>query len=111
MLISAGQCADRTGCQAGTAIGRNHLQWAIHDHIMREDPVEMEFIGLVALSLTSFQSLLPWNDFEGLRDGAKVPERFLELGVVNSDGRIDGGRLQATLEGLRRERHAGRMMR
>jgi hypothetical protein len=111
ILISAGQCADRTRGGMGAAIGNDHLYWAMNDHIMREDPVEMEFIALVALSLASFQSLLPWNGFDGLRANAMIPERFLQLGVVGSDGRIDRGKLQDMLQELKQRRHAERMMR
>lgn len=111
ILISAGQCADRTLGRTGAAVGKDHVLWAIRDHVMREDPLEMEFIALVALSLSSFQSLLPWNGFDGMRQGAEIPQRFLEMGVVDHDGKINGRALQERLKELKRERHAERMMR
>ncbi len=111
VLISAGQFADRASAQTGASIGADHIRWAIDDHIMREDPVEMEFISLIALSLASFQSLLPWNGFDGLRAENLIPERFLELGVVKEDGRVHEGKLQEVLDGLKQRRHFARAMR
>lgn len=111
VLISAGQCADRSIGHAGAPIGAEHISWAIDDHIMREDPVELEFISLVALSLASFQSLLPWNGFDGLKAENLIPQRLFELGVVQNDGRLDQPKLQEVLDGLRQRRHFARAMR
>jgi SpoVK/Ycf46/Vps4 family AAA+-type ATPase len=111
ILISAGHRADKQSGKLGTKIGRKHIEEAIHDHIQRESKSEMEFLTLVALSLASRQSLLPWNDLTGLRKEAIIPEWLVELGVVDLEGRLDQETLHKVIAQLRRQRYAEHAMR
>ena len=111
ILIDAGLHADREKGEMGVAIGKNHLLKAARNQIDREDEVELEFIALVSLSLCSLQSLLPWNDFNGLREGAEIPENLLKDGVINNDGRLDRNRLQEAVSDLKQRRYSEKVMR
>lgn len=93
------------------SIGQEHLAGAVRNHISREDEMEMRFISLVSLSLSSMQSLLPWNDADGLRSGAQVPQWLLDMKVVDSAGRLEKPRLDQVLEQARQDRFSMRMMR
>jgi len=95
----------------GTKIEKKHLTNAVENHIDREDEIEMDFIALISLSLCSLQSLLPWNDFNGLRTGAQIPQRFIESGVVSHDGRLVRTKLFEVISELKRQRHTERAMR
>lgn len=77
ILIDAGFFADRENGKMGTDIGTEHLGKAVKNQIGRENEVEMEFITLISLSLCSLQSLLPWNDFDGLRMALKCRRIFV----------------------------------
>jgi len=110
-LIDAGLHADRESGKMGMDIEKKHLTRAANNQISREDEVEMEFIALISLSLCSLQSLLPWNDFNGLRPGAEIPKNLLDMGVINPDGRLDRNRLQEVISELKQRRHGERMMR
>ena len=111
ILLAAGRFADREAGSFGGRIKKEHIALAAANHIDREDPVEMEFIELIAISLAYSQDLLPWNDHNGLRQGAEVPERFLGLGVVESDGRLNTARLYQVLGEIKYQRYQQRMMR
>ncbi len=111
ILIDAGLRADRERGRVGSDIEARHLAEAADNVICREDDVEMEFIALTALALCSFQSLLPWNDHNGLRTGAEIPENLLSSGIVGRDGRLDRKRLHETISGIRRQRTFERVSR
>ena len=111
IIISAGLIADAETGKVGSEIREDHLRAAIEDHICREDIVEMEYLTLIALSLCSKQSLLPWRDDKGLRPGAEIPDNLLELGVVGDDGRQDHKRLHQVISQIKRQRFSDRMMR
>ena len=111
ILLAAGRFADKEAGSFGSQIRHKHIALAAANHIEREDPVELEFLELTALSLASSQDLLPWNDETGLREGAEVPERFLGLGVVESDGRLNSARLHQVLNELKVQRFNQKMMR
>jgi len=111
IIIEAGLRADRESGNMGMDIRQEHLVAAARDQIRREDAVEMEFMALVSLSICSSQSLLPWNNRNGLRAGAVIPKMLLEAGVVGNDGRLDQARLQESIAELKQRRHMGRMMR
>lgn len=109
IIITAGLMADKDAGKMDAAITKAHFQRAARDQIGRENPLEMEFIELTALALTSRQSLLPWNDGQGLRKGGEIPERFLATGVVGQDGLIDKARLHEVLGRVRQLRLQQRM--
>lgn len=104
ILGSAGRRADYIQGQRCSEISLKHLEYAIHDHICREDRIEMDFISLTSLSKTNRQSLLPWNGPDGLREGAIVPGWLLDLGVVRKDGRLVKDRLTQALKEIKNER-------
>ncbi len=97
IVISAGFLADRESGSRGSTVGREHLLKAAQDQLTRENVLEMEFLQLVALSLTSRNSLLPWNNNDGLRPGAEIPGWLVSLGVVEKNGRIVEPRLYEVL--------------
>ena len=111
ILLAAGHFADMETGDFGSQIKQEHIALAAANHIDRENPVEMEFMELIAMSLTKSQDLLPWNDHNGLREGAEVPERFLGLGVVDPDGRLNTDRLHQVLGEIKYQRYQERMMR
>jgi len=111
ILVDAGLYADRENNKIGSDIKKRHLIEASQNHIGREDDVELEFIALMSLSLCSLQSLLPWNDFSGLRPDAGIPKNLLENGVVNPEGILDKNRLHDAIGSIKQRRHTERMMR
>ncbi len=111
ILIDAGLKADREKVKMGSKIEKKHLTNAVENHIDREDEVEMDFIALISLSLCSLHSLLPWNDFNGLRTGTQIPQRFIESGVVSQNGRLVRTKLFEVIYELKRQRHTERAMR
>jgi transitional endoplasmic reticulum ATPase len=111
LLIDAGLHADREEGAMGASMRKEHVIKAFRNQIAREDETEMEFIALVSLSLCSLQSLLPWNDCNGLRQGAEIPKNLLKRGVVGSDGRLDRGCLSEVIYEVKQKRHLERMMR
>lgn len=111
ILIDANIRAMAETGAAEVLIGRDHLEAAARNHISREDGSEMQFVSLVALSLASMQSLLPWNDEGGLRAGAQVPRWLLDLKVVDTDGRLNKPRLDKVLTTAKQQRFSTRMMR
>ncbi|MBM4305185.1 MAG: ATP-binding protein [Deltaproteobacteria bacterium] len=111
ILIAAGLRADREAQKMGAQIQGHHLSLAARDHICREDLVDMEFMTLVSLSLCSSQSLLPWNDYDGLRQGSEIPKNLIESGIVDEKGRLNLSNLHREISLVRRNRYSQRAMR
>jgi len=109
IIIHAGFLADREHGVRGSEVSREHLVRAAQDTLTRENVLEMEFLQLVALSLASRNSLLPWNDISGLRPGAEIPDWLLSLGVVEKSGRLKEPRLYEVLNQMRHRHLAQRM--
>lgn len=103
ILVEAGRQADLASGLPGSPIGQRHLEKAVANHLPHEDDTEMRFIALTALRLCSLQSLLPWNDADGLRNPAAIPAGLTQNGVVGADGRLDLKRLDAELEAIQME--------
>jgi SpoVK/Ycf46/Vps4 family AAA+-type ATPase len=104
ILIQAGLRADREMRQIGSEIKKDHLLQSIHDHISREDVIEMEFMTLISLSICSSQALLPWNSIDGIRDSGGIPEGLIEKGIVSNKGRLNRGKLQELISELKQIR-------
>jgi SpoVK/Ycf46/Vps4 family AAA+-type ATPase len=111
IIVQAGMLADAGSGETGQVLGLSNLETAAYDCLNPEDPLELEFIRLTSLSLTSAQSLLPWNGLAGLRDLADIPADLREMGVVSDDGRIIKNVLHERLRALASERQSARMMR
>ncbi len=111
IIIDAGFHADRRSGAIGASIEREDVLKAVSNYIGREDRLEMEYISLVSLSMCSLQSLLPWNDSNGLRPGAEIPEKLLQSGVVGKDGRLRPEPLQRAIAELKQQRYSERMIR
>lgn len=111
ILIQAGLRADATKGVLGSTIETQHLQVATSDHLSADDPLELEFIRLRSLAMTSSQSLLPWNGLNGLRPGAELPSDLLEQKIVDSQGRLNTTVLNQRLRELAAERQEARWMR
>jgi len=112
ILIAAGLAADREANAVAAPVAARHVAQAMADHLPRgENSLELEFIALCALALTSRQSLLPWNDLSGLRPGAEVPAWLVQHGIVAGNGRMDVQALQRELDILRQQRQERRALR
>ncbi len=93
----AAALAEREAGRPHTPIAQRHLERAAQRYQPNYDPLQHEFIALTALSMTTFDFLLPWNSLEGGRQVMELPP-YLE-GMVGEDGRLD----REKLEGRRRE--------
>lgn len=111
ILIDAGFNADRQAGEIGANIAGEHVEKAVQNHIGREDAVEMEYISLVSLSMCSLQSLLPWNNLNGMRPGTEIPDQLLQRGIVESDGKLQLDRLHEVISELKQQRYSDRMTR
>ncbi|MDI6755024.1 MAG: AAA family ATPase [Thermodesulfobacteriota bacterium] len=111
ILIEAGFQADRESNKMGVPILKKHLALAAKDHICRENMADMEFMTLVSLSICSSQSLLPWNSYDGLRREGEIPQRLLESGIVDRDGRLNLFNLQKEISSVQKRRYSQRAMR
>jgi SpoVK/Ycf46/Vps4 family AAA+-type ATPase len=111
ILIQSGLIADSKEENIGSMIQEEHLIAAAKDHLNAEDPMELEFIRLISLSLCSAQSLLPWNSINGLFDDAEIPADLIEDGIVNKNGTLNLIKLNEKLNLLRQERQYARSMR
>ncbi len=106
ILVAAGREADgRTGTP-GAPIDGDALTAAINDHHSILDPVEHEFLALKALSMTSFRSLLPWQDSDPASDLPDYLGSVFEPGTVRLDHDKLRGRLRVLEDArmMRRER-------
>jgi len=111
ILIQAGLRADAEKGVLGSPVETHHLQAATNDHLGTDDPLELAFIRLRSLAMTSNQSLLPWNSLNGLRPGAEIPADLLEQEVVDNQGRLNTTILNQRLRELAAERQEARWMR
>ncbi|RJX17038.1 MAG: AAA family ATPase [Desulforudis sp.] len=110
ILIQAGLRADAAAGKLGSVIENQHLQAATNDHLDADDPLELEFIRLRSLAMTSSQSLLPWNGLNGLRPGAEIPADLLEQKIVDANGRLNTVELNQHLRELAGQRQQARWM-
>jgi transitional endoplasmic reticulum ATPase len=99
VVAMAGAWADRDADQPGAYISQAHLEEAAIDFKPNYSVLEHEFIGLTAVRMTSFQSLLPWRSRGGRRRDVELP-RYLE-GLVDGEGMVDIQRLGERLRALR----------
>lgn len=110
ILIQAGLRADAAMGKLGSVIESQHLQAATRDHLDADDPIELEFIRLRSLAMTSSQSLLPWNGLDGLRPCAEIPRDLIEQGIVDANGRLNTVNLNQRLRELAAQRQEARWM-
>jgi len=111
ILIQGGLRADATCGTVGSIVESRHLQAAAEDHLSADDPLELEFIRLRSLAMTSSQSLLPWNGLNGLRSNAEIPSDLIEQHIVEANGRLNSTALNLRLRQLAGERQEARWMR
>lgn len=97
VVATAGMLADAQAGRAGVALTEQALKAAAADYLPNHDRVLHELIALVAISMTSFRFLLPW---QAGGSPAELPA-YLH-GVVDGDGELDAEALQARI----RERSA-----
>ena len=82
----------------GSAIAHQQLIAAIDDYSPQTQPDMEELMALRALTLTNFDSLLPWRCGTGSTAG-RMP--YYVEGLVDGTGRVDKVALQAKVETLR----------
>lgn len=111
IILAAGLVADQRTDNVGSPISADDLKTAANNHIPRDDAEEMEYIGLLSLSMSGSQTVLPWNDEDGRPDRALIPIWLTERGVVGTDGRLDVNCLHERIDALRQRRHSHRLMR
>lgn len=103
----AGKFAGADRCPYVT---REHLDRAARDVARRADPIETEFLTLLALSKTSFQSLQPW----AVRGRSWTPHPSVDaVAPIGADGvrSLDDERLRRRLDELAEQRQHRRWLR
>ena len=111
IIVHAGIIADDTR-KPGTPITGSHLMQAAQDYLPIENPLEMEFISLTALSMCSANSFLPWMNGGQLREGSVIPDEYISEGIVDKNtGRIDRVKLHQKLGELSHARQYSKAMR
>ncbi|WP_419656039.1 putative AAA ATPase chaperone [Desulfosarcina variabilis str. Montpellier] len=112
IIIHAGLIADETLRQVGSTLDEKHLLLAAQDYLPIENPLEMEFIRLTALSMCSANSFLPWMDGTKIRSNNEVPQSLIADGIIDKKtGRLDRTKLHQKLNELAQTRQMSRIMR
>jgi len=101
VVARAGMLADQDIGTAGAAIDLAHFDEAAQDYSPTYDLLQHEYIALQSVRLAPFESLLPWRTRHGRRAEVAAPEYLQPM--VDGDGRLDRGRLNARLRELERE--------
>ena len=100
VVAMAAALADREEGHPHTPVAQRHLVRAARHYQPNYDPLQHEFIALTALSMTTFDFLLPWNSLEGGRRLMELPP-YLE-GMVDEEGRLDREKLEQRRRELER---------
>lgn len=79
-------------------IEQRHLDDAFDDLQMAVDPLEHERLALLAISLTTFKSYLPWEAAQHFGMKPELPPYLPPL--LDGNGRIDQGKLRSRLDAL-----------
>ena len=108
IVVWAGTQADIRLHGDAASISQQDLERAIADYKATFDPVEQELIALIALQMTSFNSLLPWVGLTGFRRDANEWPIYLAEIVDGKTGHLDQARLQQRISTLRDQRHVQR---
>ena len=96
VIAKAGELADWETRKVGVPIRHHHLLKAASLYKPNYNPTLNEFIALTALRMTTFQSLLPWQDENGWRQGYILPPYLEEL--VTPEGDLDIFKLNERLQ-------------
>jgi transitional endoplasmic reticulum ATPase len=110
VVAMAGTWADLEAGQVGSPIRHRHLKEAALDFKPNYNPLLHQFIALTAISMTSFQSLLPWRRGRGWREGYELPGYLRDL-VDAETGDVRLGELQERLNRLRAQLFTDRILR
>lgn len=100
VVAIAAALADREAGRPGTPVGQRHLERAARHYQPNYDPLQHEFIALTALSMTTFDFLLPWNSLDGGCRSRELPPYLADM--VDEEGRLDRERLEARRRELAR---------
>lgn len=110
IVAMAGAWADRDANRVGCPVDHAHLAAAIEDFKPNCNLLHHQLIALIAVRMTSFQSLLPWRSRHGRRPGSEIPEYLAAL-VNPATGAVDTQKLDDRIRELERALYADRLRR
>lgn len=99
ILATAAAWTDLETERVGTPIAHRHLVDALRDFKPSYNLLQHELIGLTAVRMTSFHSLLPWMSRGGKRANVQLPP-YLEEIVDPETGAVDQVRLENRIQEL-----------
>lgn len=101
VVARAGMLTDLDAGEIDLPIDQAHLLESAHDYKPNYNPLQHRFIALNALKMTSFTSVQPWCDRQGLRQGAEIPGYL--VGMVDlTNGRLNQEALNQELDRIAR---------
>ena len=89
---------------AHAPIAQRYLERAVADYKPSFNAVEHELIALIALRMTTFQSLMPWSGFRAHEPGARAVPAYLHDLVDAETGRLDSTGLERRIQELQNQR-------
>jgi DNA polymerase III delta prime subunit len=110
VVATAGAWADHDAGQVGAPIDHAHLEAAMRDFKPNCHLLHHQLIALIAVRMTSFQSLLPWRCRDGRRPDVEIPSYLADL-VDAATGEVDSHRLDQRITELEQTLFADRLRR
>jgi DNA polymerase III delta prime subunit len=97
IVARAGTLTDVDASAFGSPIDHAHLSEAAADYKPNYNPLHHQFIGMKAVQMATFGSVLPWRDRRGLRPGSEIPDYLTDV-VDSATGVVDDEQLSRKLD-------------